>query len=95
LGVLLALSWLVGLGALAVFGVALAVSRIVSLSSMLAAVAAIVLACALGQPLPYLLLVVAGGAYVIARHWTNIQRLVAGSEPRLGQPAPPKAGPSS
>lgn len=94
LGVLLALSWPVGLGALAVFGVALAVFRIVSLSSMLAALAAIVLALALGQPLPYLLLVVAGGTYVIARHWTNIRRLVAGTEPQLGQAAPtPKTGP--
>lgn len=94
LGVLLALSWPVGVGALAVFGVALAVSRIVSLSSMLAGLAAIVLAIGLGQPLPYLLLVVAGGIYVIGRHWTNIRRLVAGTEPRLGQAAPtPRTGP--
>ncbi len=85
LGVLLALSWPVGLGALAVFGVALAVTRIVSLSSILAAVAAIALAVALGQPLPHLLLVAAGGLYVIARHRANIQRLLAGTEPRLGQ----------
>jgi len=93
LGVLLALCWPVGLGALAVFGAALAVSRIVSLSSMLAAVAAIVLAFGLGQPLPHLLLVSAGGIYVIARHWTNIRRLLAGSEPRLGQVQTPKTGP--
>src|SRR5438067_2186230 len=44
LGVLLAMSWPVGLGAAAVFAVVLAVSRIVSLSSMLAALAAIALA---------------------------------------------------
>lgn len=85
LGVLLALSWPVGLGALSVFGVALAASRFVSLSSMLAAVAALVLSVVLGQPLPYLLLVIAGGGYVIARHRTNIRRLLAGTEPRLGQ----------
>lgn len=85
LGVLLALSWPVGLGALGVFAVALALSRIVSLSSILAAVAAVVLAVALGQPLPHLLLVAAGGLYVIVRHRANIQRLLAGTEPRLGQ----------
>lgn len=85
LGVLLAMSWPVGLGAAAVFGAVLAVSRIVSLSSMLAAVTAIVLVCGLDQPWPYRLLVIAGGAYVILRHRANIQRLLAGTEPRLGK----------
>ncbi|WP_375775280.1 glycerol-3-phosphate 1-O-acyltransferase PlsY [Bradyrhizobium sp. ma5] len=84
LGVLLALSWPVGLGAAAAFGVVLAVSRMVSLGSMLAALTAIALICALEQPLPYRLLVIAGGVYVIARHRANIQRLLAGTEPRLG-----------
>jgi len=88
LGVLLAMSWPVGLGALTVFGVALAISRIVSLSSMLAALAAIALICGLEQPLPYRLLVIAGGIYVLVRHRANIQRLLAGSEPRLGQSSP-------
>ncbi len=88
LGVLLALSWPVGLGAATAFGVALAVSRIVSLSSMLGALSAIALICALEQPLPYRLLVIAGGVYVIARHRANIQRLLAGTEPRLGQGSP-------
>jgi glycerol-3-phosphate acyltransferase PlsY len=87
LGVLLAMSWPVGLGAVAVFGVALAAFRIVSLSSMLAALTAIALVCGLEQPLPYRLLVIAGGIYVIARHRTNIRRLLAGTEPRLGKVA--------
>jgi len=85
LGVLLALSWPVGLGAAAVFGVALALSRIVSLSSMLGALTAIALICGLEHPLPYRLLVIAGGAYVIVRHRANIRRLLAGTEPRLGR----------
>jgi glycerol-3-phosphate acyltransferase PlsY len=85
LGVLLAMSWPVGLGAATAFGVGLAVFRIVSLSSMLAALAAIALICGLPQPLPYRLLVIAGGAYVIVRHRANIQRLLAGTEPRLGR----------
>ena len=84
LGVLLTLSWPVGFGAAAAFGVVLAISRIVSLSSMLAALTAIALVCALEQPLPYRLLVIAGGLYVIARHRANIQRLLVGTEPRLG-----------
>lgn len=89
LGVLLALSWPIGLGAAATFCVALAISRIVSLSSMLSALTAIALVCALEQPLPYRLLVIAGGLYVIARHRANIRRLLAGTETRLGLGSPP------
>ena len=88
LGVLLALSWPIGLGAAAVFAATLALLRIVSLGSMLAALTAIVLAVALGEPLPYRLLVIAGGLYVIARHRANIARLLAGTEPRLGRSSP-------
>jgi glycerol-3-phosphate acyltransferase PlsY len=92
LGVLLAMSWPVGLGAATVFGVVLAAFRMVSLSSVAAALAAIVLICGLEQPLPYRLLVIAGSIYVIVRHRTNIQRLLAGTEPRLGRSDPdPKA----
>jgi glycerol-3-phosphate acyltransferase PlsY len=83
--VLLAMSWPIGLGAAAVFGVVLALSRMVSLGSILAALTATVLVCALEQPWPYRLLVVAGGIYVMVRHRANIQRLLAGTEPRLGQ----------
>jgi len=85
LGVLLAMSWPVGLGAFAVFGATLAVFRIVSLSSLLAALTAITLICSLEQPLPYRLLVIAGSIYVVVRHRANIQRLLARTEPRLGQ----------
>jgi len=88
LGVLLAMSWPIGLGAAVVWGITLAVFRIVSLSSMLAASTAIVLVFCMEQPLPYRLLVLAGGLYVIARHRANIQRLLAGSEPRLGRSNP-------
>lgn len=85
LGVLLAMSWPAGLGAAIVFGIVLALTRIVSLSSMFAAVMAIGLVCGFDHPLPYRLLVIAGGLYVIIRHRANIQRLLAGTEPRLGR----------
>ncbi|MDR3476384.1 MAG: glycerol-3-phosphate 1-O-acyltransferase PlsY [Devosia sp.] len=85
LGVVLAISWPVALGALAVFGVVVWAWRIVSLGSILAGLTAIVLVLGLQQPPPYRLLVVAGGLYVVARHRANIARLTAGSEPRLGQ----------
>lgn len=85
LGVLLAMSWPVGLSAAAVFALVLALARIVSLSSMLAAMTAIILVCGFAHPWPYRLLVIAGGLYVIVRHRANIQRLLAGTEPRLGR----------
>lgn len=85
LGVLFAMTWQVGLGILVVFLMTLAISRIVSLGSMAAAVAAIVLMWSFQQPLAYQLLAFLGGLYVIWRHQANIQRLLAGTEPRLGQ----------
>jgi glycerol-3-phosphate acyltransferase PlsY len=85
LGVLLAMSLPVGLGAAAMWAIVLTVFRIVSLSSILAALTAIVLVFSFEQPLPYRLLVIAGAIYVIVRHRANIQRLLAGVEPRLGQ----------
>ncbi len=88
LGVLFAMSWPVGLGASIAFGVVLAAFRIVSLASMLAALTAIALIFGLEHPLPYRLLVVVGGLYVIWRHRANIQRLLAGTEARLGQKSP-------
>lgn len=84
LGVLLALAWPVGLGTAGVFAIVLALFRIVSLSSIAAVLSAIVLVAVMQQPLPYILLAIAGGFYVILRHRTNIQRLLEGTEPRLG-----------
>lgn len=52
---------------------------------MLAALTAIAVICCMEQPLPYRLLVIAGSIYVIVRHRANVQRLLAGTEPRLGQ----------
>jgi glycerol-3-phosphate acyltransferase PlsY len=85
LGILLAMNWMVGLGALGVFGLSIAITKIVSISSISGAIATPILMIALGQPLPYCLFAIAGGAYVIWRHRTNIQRLLAGTEPKLGQ----------
>ena len=85
LGVLLAVCWQVGLGAGITFVIVLLVSRIVSLSSILAAFAAVILMQVFQQPIPYSLMVMMGAAYVVFRHRANIHRLFAGSEPRLGQ----------
>ncbi|MBD0335283.1 MAG: glycerol-3-phosphate 1-O-acyltransferase PlsY [Cyanobacteria bacterium Co-bin13] len=84
LGILLAMSWPVGLGTLAVFAAVVGVSRIVSLGSIAAAIATILLMVLMQQPVPYIVIAIAGGLYVILRHRSNIERLLAGTEPRLG-----------
>jgi acyl phosphate:glycerol-3-phosphate acyltransferase len=85
LGVLLAMSWMVGLSTMGVFGLVFALSRIVSLSSIAGAIAVSLFTIFFHQPLAYILFALTGGFYVIWRHRSNIERLIAGTEPRLGQ----------
>ena len=85
LGVLLVMNPTVALGTLAAFGVMLAISRIVSLSSVTGAVAVSLLMILLHQPTPYIIFGGICGAYVIFRHQSNIKRLLAGTEPKIGQ----------
>ena len=87
LGVLLAMSWQVGLSTFGIFLAVVGISRIVSLSSISGAIAVSILMILFHQPLPYILFGVAGGLYVIIRHKSNIERLLAGTEPKLGQKA--------
>lgn len=85
LGILLMMNWLVALATLGCFGLMLAMSRIVSLSSMTGAIALPFLMVLFHQPLAYIVFAIAGSIYVVARHSSNIQRLIAGTEPRLGE----------
>jgi glycerol-3-phosphate acyltransferase PlsY len=85
LGVLLTMSPWVALATLGSFLLVLAISRIVSLSSITGAIAVIILMLVLKQPLPYILFASVAGLYVIIRHRGNIERLLSGTEPRLGQ----------
>jgi acyl phosphate:glycerol-3-phosphate acyltransferase len=86
LGVLLAMSWQVGVGVAIVFGIVLAASRIVSLSSISSAIAAVILMVVLDQPIAFLSMAMVGSVYVVWRHKANLHRLWAGTEPRIGQP---------
>jgi acyl phosphate:glycerol-3-phosphate acyltransferase len=85
LGILLAIDWQVGLATFAVFATVVSTSRIVSLGSICGAIAVPIFIILRHQPLAYILFVVVGGLYVIIRHSSNIQRLIAGTEPKLGQ----------
>jgi acyl phosphate:glycerol-3-phosphate acyltransferase len=88
LGVLLAMNWQVGLLTLGVFGISIAITRIVSLSSILGATAVTIFMLIYQQPLAYSIFTAIGGAYVIWLHRTNIQRLLNGTEPKLGSSSP-------
>ena len=85
LGLLLALNWQIGLMTFGVIGLVFAPSRIVSLSSISAAIAVPVLMVVLKQPIAYILLGLVGGGYVVLRHRSNIQRLLNGTEPSIGE----------
>jgi acyl phosphate:glycerol-3-phosphate acyltransferase len=85
LGILLAMNWQVGLATFGIFAIVVAISRIVSLSSISGAVAVSILMVLFHQPLAYVLFGAVGGVYVIIRHRSNIQRILAGTEPKLGQ----------
>ncbi|MFM7561143.1 glycerol-3-phosphate 1-O-acyltransferase PlsY [Cylindrospermopsis raciborskii] len=85
LGILLAINWQVGVGTLGVFIVVIAISKIVSLSSIAGAIAVSILMIVFQQPLAYIIFSLLGGLYVIIRHRSNIDRLLAGKEPKIGQ----------
>jgi acyl phosphate:glycerol-3-phosphate acyltransferase len=92
LGVWLAISPMAILFALAAFAVVLAISRIMSLASMAAAIVLPLAVAALGLPHHYLLLAILMTALALFRHRENIQRLSRGEEPkfhpkRSGSPA--------
>jgi acyl phosphate:glycerol-3-phosphate acyltransferase len=90
LGVLLAMDWRVGLGAFGLFLISILITRIVSISSIAAAAGVVGVMLAFQLTLPYLLFAVLGSAYVIWLHRANIRRVMAGTEPKIGQKLPEK-----
>ena len=85
IGVLLVMNPLLALGTFAAFGITIAISRIVSLSSIMGAIALNLLAIFIDGSLPYIIFSALAGGYVIFRHRSNIQRLLKGEEPKVGQ----------
>ncbi|NCJ06039.1 glycerol-3-phosphate 1-O-acyltransferase PlsY [Synechococcales cyanobacterium C] len=88
LGILVMMNWQVALATLVVFILVLALSRIVSLSSLVAALSLPLWMYLFEQPWPYLGFSILGGLYVVIRHRSNIQRLFTGHEPKLGSTPP-------
>ncbi len=89
LGVLLGISWEVGAASLGIFLIVLSISKIVSLSSVSAAISLPVLMIASFPKndfcSAYFCLALGSMAIVIWRHRSNMTRLIKGNEPRINQ----------
>ncbi|WP_341884777.1 glycerol-3-phosphate 1-O-acyltransferase PlsY [Synechococcus sp. UW140] len=87
LGMLLGILPAVGLASLGIFLLVLSFSRIVSLSSVVAALAlpALIWIAGYSQTTAYMGLGVLAALLVVWRHRGNIKRLLAGTEPKIGK----------
>jgi len=83
LGIWIAISPMAIVFALAAFAVVVAISRIMSLGSMVAAIVLPLAVAILGLPHHYLLLAILMSALALFRHRENIQRLSRGEEPKF------------
>lgn len=86
-GVLMAVNPLLGLAALASFGIVLAFSRYVSLASIVAALFAPFYQALIWGVEPGILALVAMSLLLVWRHEANIRKLLAGTESRFGEKA--------
>ena len=84
-GMFLGLAWPVGLACFGLFMAVISIFRIVSLASVVAALGLPLLMLAAGQSSAYLAVSLVAALLVLWRHRSNVQRLIAGTEPRIGQ----------
>ena len=85
LGMFLGLAWPVGLASFGVFIAVFSLSRLVSLASVLAAISLPLLMAAGSGSTANLVVALVAMLLVLWRHRSNIQRLINGTEPKLGQ----------
>ena len=83
LGTLIALAWPVGIAACATWLVVAVITRISSLSALVAAALSSLWLFVFNQG-QMLILVVLLTVLVYIRHWANLQRIKAGTEPKIG-----------
>ena len=84
-GMFLGLAWPVGLACFGMFMAVFSISRIVSLASVVAAVSLPLLMAAGSDSNANLVVALVAMLLVLWRHRSNIQRLINGTEPQVGQ----------
>jgi acyl phosphate:glycerol-3-phosphate acyltransferase len=84
LGMFLGLAWPVGLACFGLFMAVISLSRIVSLSSVVAAIGLPVLMVLAGASVASISVSLVASVLVLWRHRSNIERLIAGTEPQIG-----------
>ena len=84
-GMFLGLAWPVGLASFGVFLLTLAIFRIVSFSSVLAAVSLPLLMIRFSGVGSYIVIALVAMGLVLWRHRSNLSRILEGSEPKVGQ----------
>lgn len=85
LGVLIGLDWRAGLVAFALWILVVAISRYISLGSMIATASSGLVLHLFGGSAPFVWTCLAIALVVILRHIPNIKRLLAGTERKIGQ----------
>lgn len=85
IGVMTVVSWPLTLALIAIAGLILVLTRYVSVASMSGSLAVPLLFLIFGYDLPYVLFGLAMALLVVARHHSNISRLLQGTESRLGK----------
>jgi glycerol-3-phosphate acyltransferase PlsY len=87
LGMFLGLAWPVGLACFGLFMAVISISRIVSLSSVVAAIGLPVLMVLADASVASISVSLVASVLVLWRHRSNIERLIAGTEPQIGAKA--------
>ena len=87
LGMFLGLAWPVGLACFGLFMAVISIFRIVSLSSVVAAIGLPILMMLSGGSRAYVVVSLMASLMVLWRHRSNIERLLAGTEPKIGEKA--------
>lgn len=87
-GTTIALAPLVGLVLFAIWWAIVFVSRYTSLGAIILMIAGPFAFILTGQPLPYVLYTILGGALVLWRHRENARALLSGTERKIGEQSP-------
>ncbi len=85
LGALLGLMPIVGVLIFVVWGIALAITRMISAASIAGCIALPILALLFHAPTPYFVVALLMSVFAFVKHIPNIKRIRAGVEPHVGQ----------